>query len=637
MKKNSATFIVLLIILAFGSCQKSDYRPVKQYTIEQFMNTTKIGGSSFSPDEKTILFSSNKTGVFNAYTVPVAGGEPVPLTDSRDNSVFAISFFPNDNRILYSSDIGGNEIDHIYVRHEDGAVRDLTPADTAKAQFYSWSYDDKSFFYGFNQRDKRFMDVYEMDAATFAPAMIYQNDKGLEFGDISNDKRYIAFSKSTTTNNSDMYLYDRETKELKHLTPHEGDVQYSPATFSVDSKSLYFLTDESDEFQYLKRYDIATGQSEKNEAANWDIWYAYFSRHGKYRVVGINNDAKTEIKIYDAATNQPIALPKLPNAEITSVNISRSENLMTFYLNGSRSPNNLYAYDFATKKYTQLTNTMNSEIDQNDLVEAQVVRYKSFDGVEIPSVYYKPHHIKPGEKTPALVWVHGGPGGQSRVGYSPLIQYLVNHGYVVIAVNNRGSSGYGKTFFKMDDLKHGEEDLSDCVEAKKFLAVTGYVDEKKIGIIGGSYGGYMVLAALAFRPEEFTVGVDIFGVANWVRTLKSIPPWWESFREALYKEMGNPATDEEYLRRISPLFHPDKITKPLIVLQGANDPRVLKVESDEIVEAVKKNGVPVEYIVFDDEGHGFEKKENEVEGYKAILDFLDKHLKGISGEVTGTN
>ncbi|MCI0690597.1 S9 family peptidase [candidate division KSB1 bacterium] len=637
MRKISITLTVLLIGLAFWSCQKSDYRPVKQYAIEQFMNTTRIFGSSFSPDEKTLLFSSNKTGIFNAYTVPVAGGEPTPLTDSKDNSVFAISFFPNDNRILYSSDKGGNEINHIYVRDEDGTARDLTPGDTAKAQFYGWSHDDKSFFYGFNQRDKRFFDVYEMDIATFTPAMIYQNDKGLNFGDISNDKRYIAFSKSTTTNNSDMYLYDRETQEMKHLTPHEGDVQYSPETFSVDSKSLYFLTDEGDEFQYLKRYDIASGQSEKVEATNWDIWYAYFSRNGKYRVVGINNDAKTEIKIYDTATNQPIELPKLPNAEITSVNISRSENLMTFYLNGSRSPNNLYAYDFATKKYTQLTNTMNPEIDQSDLVEAQVVRYKSFDGVEIPSVYYKPQHIKPGEKAPALVWVHGGPGGQSRVSYSPLIQYLVNHGYAVIAVNNRGSSGYGKTFFKMDDLKHGEEDLSDCVEAKKFLAATGYVDEKKIGIIGGSYGGYMVLAGLAFRPEEFAVGVDIFGVANWVRTLKSIPPWWESFREALYKEMGNPATDEDYLRRISPLFHPDKITKPLIVLQGANDPRVLKVESDEIVEAVKKNGVPVEYVVFDDEGHGFMKKENEIEGYKAILYFLDKHLKGMEGEVTGTN
>jgi len=183
----------------------------------------------------------------------------------------------------------------------------------------------------------------------------------------------------------------------------------------------------------------------------------------------------------------------------------------------------------------------------------------------------------------------------------------------------------------MDDLNHGEGDLDDCVEAKEFLTSTGYVDEGKIGIIGGSYGGYMVLAALTFRPKEFAVGVDLFGISNWIRTLESIPSWWTAFKEALYKEMGNPETDEEYLRSISPLFHADKITKPMIVLQGANDPRVLKVESDEIVAAARGKGVPVEYIVFDDEGHGFVKRENEIQGYKAILDFLDKYLKGEEG------
>jgi len=191
-----------------------------------------------------------------------------------------------------------------------------------------------------------------------------------------------------------------------------------------------------------------------------------------------------------------------------------------------------------------------------------------------------------------LVWVHGGPGGQSRIGYRSTIQYLVNHGYAVLAVNNRGSSGYGKTFYKLDDLKHGQDDLQDCVEAKKFLKSTGDIDENKIGIMGGSYGGYMVLAGLVYTPEAFTVGVDVFGVANWLRTLKNIPPWWEFFKKALYEEIGNPETDEAYLRKISPLFHAHKITKPLIVLQGANDPRVLKVESDEIVAAVKKNNSP---------------------------------------------
>jgi dipeptidyl aminopeptidase/acylaminoacyl peptidase len=271
---------------------------------------------------------------------------------------------------------------------------------------------------------------------------------------------------------------------------------------------------------------------------------------------------------------------------------------------------------------------MNPEIASDNLVDAERVSYKSFDGLDIPAILYKPHNVEQGDKAPALVWVHGGPGGQSRIGYSSTIQYLVNHGYVILAVNNRGSSGYGKTFYKMDDKKHGQVDLADCVAAKDYLVGQGYVDAAKVGILGGSYGGYMVLAALTFQPQVFAVGVDLFGISNWVRTLESIPPWWEAFKEALYEEMGDPATDKERLHRISPLFHAENIQKPLMVLQGANDPRVLQHESDDIVEAAKKNGVPVEYVVFDDEGHGFRKKENRITGYKAIREFLDLHLKG---------
>ena len=203
----------------------------------------------------------------------------------------------------------------------------------------------------------------------------------------------------------------------------------------------------------------------------------------------------------------------------------------------------------------------------------------------------------------------------------------MNHGYVIYAINNRGSSGYGRTFFLMDDRRHGSADLDDCVASKQYLIDRGYVDPDRIGIIGGSYGGYMVLAALTFRPEAFAVGVDIFGVSNWLRTLESMPKWWEAMREALYREMGDPETDREHLYAISPLFHASNIQRPLLVLQGANDPRVLKVESDEIVEAARANGVEVEYIVFDDEGHGFRKKENQLIGYEAIRDFCDRHLK----------
>jgi dipeptidyl aminopeptidase/acylaminoacyl peptidase len=227
-----------------------------------------------------------------------------------------------------------------------------------------------------------------------------------------------------------------------------------------------------------------------------------------------------------------------------------------------------------------------------------------------------------------MVLVHGGPGGQAQVGYSPLVQSLVNHGYVVFDINNRGSSGYGKSFKAMDIRKHGEADLGDVVASRRMLDQTGYVDSAKIGIIGGSYGGYMTLAALTLQPDAFKVGVDLFGISNWIRTLESIPPWWSSQRQALYSELGDPKTDSVRLRRISPLFNADKIKVPLMVLQGHNDPRVLQIESDQIVAAAKKNGVPVEYIVFPDEGHGFVKKDNEIKGTTAIVAFLDKYLKG---------
>jgi len=257
-----------------------------------------------------------------------------------------------------------------------------------------------------------------------------------------------------------------------------------------------------------------------------------------------------------------------------------------------------------------------------------VVRFTARDGVTIPNILWKPHQATPAAKAPAIVFVHGGPGGQTGRGYDPITQYLANHGYVVLGINNRGSSGYGKKFYADDDKKHGREPLWDCVDARTFLSTLPYVDAKRVAIVGGSYGGYMVLAALSLQPDAFDVGVDLFGISNWVRTLESIPAWWEAQRTALYAEMGDPKADRQMLFDVSPLFHADKIKKPLLVLQGANDPRVIKAESDDIVAAVRKNRVPVEYIVFPDEGHGFSKKKNQIEGYGAILRFLDQHLKG---------
>ncbi|MEK7257851.1 MAG: alpha/beta fold hydrolase, partial [Bacteroidota bacterium] len=405
--------------------------------------------------------------------------------------------------------------------------------------------------------------------------------------------------------------------------------KYGASGFSKDGKWFFYTTDVGKEFAYLAQCDFAGGQRKTLFETNWDVMYSYVSENEKYRVIAINEDGRNVLKIKDNASGQDVSFPAIPDGDVLAVNISNSEKLMRLTVGTSKAPSDLYVYNFESKEMKKLTNTLNAEINPTDLVSAEVVRFKSFDGVEIPAIYYKPLTASPDAKVPALVWVHGGPGGQSRTGYFSLLQYLVNHGYAILAVNNRGSSGYGKTFYKMDDLNHGDKDLKDCVWGKKWLQTQDYVDTVKIGIIGGSYGGYMTMAAMTFTPDEFKTGVNIFGVTNWLRTLKSVPPYWESFRKALYAELGDPTTaDSVRLHQISPLFHAAKVKNPILVLQGANDPRVLQVESDEIVAAVKKNNVPVEYVIFPDEGHGFVKKENEIKGYGAVLTFLDKHLKG---------
>jgi dipeptidyl aminopeptidase/acylaminoacyl peptidase len=630
----AAVMLLAAAVPAFALPPGAAKRPAKQYTIEQFMETVSISGASFTSDEKTLLFSSNKTGIFNVNAVPVAAGAAMPRTSSTTDSTFLVSAFPLDARFLYTHDQGGNENNHLYVQAGDGKDTDLTPGEKLKALFVDWTLDGKGFYAQTNERDERFFDLYLYDAKTYARTLVYQDDAGYQLGAIADDGKWLAFQKTNSTADSDMYLWNASTKAMTLISKHDGVATYDPATFDPASRWLYFLTNDGIEFTRVRRYELATGKTEDVEKADWDVAWTFFSRTGKYRVSGINQDGRTVLKIYDGKTGAPVALPEFPSGEIASVRISRSETKLAFELDGDRGPNNLYVYDFGGKAPVRLTDTMSKDIDPADLVEAEVVRFPSFDGMAIPNIFYKPYQATAAAKAPALVWVHGGPGGQTRRQYSAAIQYLVNHGYVILGINNRGSSGYGKSFNTADDHKHGREPLWDCVAAKKYLQGLPYVDADRVGIIGGSYGGYMVLAALAFQPDQFAVGVDIFGVSNWLRTLESIPKWWEGQRLALYKEIGDPEKDRDFLKETSPLFHADQIRRPLIVVQGANDPRVIKAESDDIVAAVKKSGVPVEYVVFADEGHGFSKKKNQIEAWRSIREFLDKYLKGAPATAT---
>jgi dipeptidyl aminopeptidase/acylaminoacyl peptidase len=458
--------------------------------------------------------------------------------------------------------------------------------------------------------------------------MVFENTGGFSPAALSPDGRWLVLDKALTSANNDLYLADlTQPGEPKLLTPHEGNVAYAAYDFTPDSKAVLIGTDQNGEFQQAFRHDLTTGAVTPLIQADWDVSFVFYSPSGRYRVSGLNADAKTELTLLDATTNRPVALTGLPDGDIGNVRFSEDEKTIAFTVSSDTSPADIFVADLTTGQARRLTHALNPAINEDVLVEATIVRYPGEGGVMIPAVLYKPRGASAAHPAPAIVLVHGGPGGQTRRGYSAMVQHLVNHGYAVLGANNRGSSGYGKTFFHMDDKKHGEADLRDIVAGGEWLRQQDWVADDQVAVMGGSYGGYMTAAALAFHPDAFAAGVNIFGVTNWVRTLESIPAWWGANRIALYDEMGDPATDAERHRRISPLFHTEGITKPLLVVQGANDPRVLQVESDELVAAVRANGVPVEYVLFPNEGHGFTRRDNRITAQDAYLAFLDKYVR----------
>lgn len=607
----------------------------KRYPAEAFFTTTDYisAGSitAYSPDSSKLLISSNASGVFNAYALDVKTGAQTKLTSSSTDATFAVGYFPKDERILFTADKGGDELNHLFVQEVDGTVKDLTPGDKLKAIFGGWIGEGEAFVAFTNERDPRFFDLYRYESDGYARTLVYKNDAGYSIEATTRDGTRAAAIKERTSADNNIYLIDltKPDAEPRLITEHTGNISHSVHDFTPDGSALVYGTDEHGEFAQAWSYDLSSGAEEPLIAADWDVMYVAFSPSGRYRVSATNADASTVVAIADTATGKALKLPKgLPAGDINGVRFARDEKSVAFMLNSDVAPANVVTVDLKKKKFKQWTQALNPAIDPADLVENEVVRYKSFDGLQIPSILYKPKGASSANKVPGVVLVHGGPGGQTRAGYSAMVQHLVNHGYAVLGANNRGSSGYGKTFFHLDDKKHGDVDLQDIVWGRKYLETLDWIDSENVAIMGGSYGGYMVAAALAFEPDAFDAGINIFGVTNWVRTLTSIPPWWESFKEALYDEMGDPATDGERHRKISPLFHAGNIKKPLLVVQGANDPRVLQVESDELVAAVRKNGVPVEYLLFPDEGHGFLKRENRIAASEAYVKFLDTHLGG---------
>ena len=617
--KSKYLLLILISTIFASSCEKPSL------TAQEFFDYTNysLSGShyGFNISDERFLVNHNQSGISNAYEFDTQTLEFISVTTSDTKSFYGLSYFPSDDRVILQADNQGDELNHIFVK-DGGEVIDLTDYENTRAKFLGFSVDGLSFYIASNQRDSKTLDIYKYSVDDYSKSMLYQNNAAYEVTAKSDGDRYFVLTNSVNNYSTQIVLYDQITDSELNITNNKVENSF----LSFMGNTLLYSSNYDDNFNQLWSIDLTTNEQKKVYSASWDIVGANFYENTNTLHVFINEDASTKLVFLSAEDYSELSNEILPSEGLKGFSLSRAEDSYAFVYGSDTSPGDLF---FSNKNLDESSLVARSfeTLDEASMVSSEVIRFESFDGLEIPSILYKPQGASASNPAPVMVYVHGGPGGQTRKGFNSQIQYMLHHGYGILGVNNRGSSGYGNEFYHLDDKRHGQEDLQDIIASKEYLQSLPWVDDNKIGVMGGSYGGFMTLAALTFYPNVFNVGIDIFGVSNWVRTLKSIPPWWESFKVALYDEMGDPATDEERHRKISPLFHAQNITKPMLVIQGSNDPRVLQIESDEIVNQVRANDVYVDYLVFPDEGHGFRKKVNRVKSANSIVDFLDECLK----------
>lgn len=652
---------LLLTLAACGQSEQPVPEPTEDaavtvYDTEVFFDSVTYrlghgGGHAFSSNGQRLMVNSDETGVFNAYALDLGTGRMEPLSESDDNAISGVSWFPDDDRVLLTGDIGGNEHNSVFVRELDGTLIDLLPpgdyevaGQQSGLRFESWQADGKAFFLTSTERDPQVADLYRYDAETYARELVFQNSRDLPFPtrgfNVSPDGRWLALDFHYTRYDFDIYLVDLASDDRVPqliLTSDNSEVVHRGIGYAPDSSKLIYGTDADGEFLQAFTYDLESGETARLLSTDWDVTSTrtgvesgvFYSPDGRYRIVIENADARNKVTVVETDSGRPVDLSFLPDGMISDPRFADDGKRLAVQLERDTRPTDIYLVDLEERTHRRLTEALNPEIDEADLVESEVVRFDSGDGLEIPGLLYRPKQASEANPAPAMVWIHGGPGGQSRQGFNPVIQYLVNQGYAIYAINNRGSRGYGKTFRSLDRRRHGEADVMDVIASRGYLESIDWIDADRIGVMGASYGGYLTLATITFHPDVFDVAISIVGFSDYIRNITE-GGWRIPRLAAAYDEMGHPVENAEMLRQKSPLFFAEQISVPLFVAAGANDVRVPRDQNDRLVEAARSNGVHVEYLVFEDEGHGFRKRVNRIKAVEAYVDFLDRFLRSSS-------
>lgn len=596
----------------------------KQYPLRQYLSIRSASAPNISPDGKQVSFLSGVTGTLQVWKVPATGGWAEQLTFFNSGVASAL-WSPVNNEMLVVADTDGNEQFQFFLVAGDGtSIVPLTNDPKTRHTFGGWSKDGKSIYYSSNKRNPRYFDCYIMDVETRQSRLVFQKDAILDANALSSDGKTLIASAATSNVNHDLYVVDTETGRGGILTPHTGDAVYNIIGFTDGDKSLLLVTDHERNFQNLAKADIATGKITFLQDVSHDLLGGELSHDGKTLALLTNRDGYGELSLLDANTLRPKRLPALPKGSIGLGGFTTDGKTLALGVNTPTKQTDAWTLDLRSGKLKQVTFSSLAGIDARTFVEPSLIKIKSFDGQEISGFLYLPQNAPQDHSLPLIMVIHGGPEGQERPLFTSLYQYFVSRGFAVLAPNIRGSSGYGKKYLAMDNASKRWDALKDIDVLAKQAGTHPAINPKKIAIFGGSYGGFAVLAMLVHYPDTFSAGVDMFGIADFKSFLANTAPFRRPLRIAEY---GDPVKDSEFLDAISPARHVENIKAPLLVIQGANDPRVPESESALIVKKVKDKGGVVEYMLFPDEGHGIAKLPNRIKAYEGVVAFLAKYLK----------
>ncbi len=632
-----AFFCLILLAVTMVSCTSQQDETVAEVEsllskgkyipdIGTFLQIGRNTPAGYSWDGKDVYFTSGMSGASQVYRLTEERW-PYQLTTFEDG----IDFFRlshNGQMAIVGASVGGSEQSQLYLMNpETGRVIQLTHFDDVQMGSVVWAKDDKSVFYRSNEANGRDFFLYRMDVFTGDSKMIFGEVPGYNtIGEISQDGNLMIILNLTSNVNDDLYLLDLSTGKHEKLTEDEGEFLYDNVTIMPGNKTLYLTCNGNDDGMQ-RMATMTVGSPEVNYIddgwidARWETDALIISRDYKYMAALVNEDGYVRLKIREVASKKELPSPPLDGI-ISGGYFDRNGSCLISYSGPTRAPD-VWRWNPNTRDLEQLTHSIYAGIDRNVFTEPKLVHFKSFDDLEIPAFLYLPPDYKEGEQIPFIVHAHGGPEGQFQPHFYRNFQYLMLNGYGILAVNPRGSSGYGREYQNLDNYKNRKNSLKDYKAAADWLIASGYSKKGIMGIRGGSYGGYVVLGMITEYPDLFSAAIDVVGIANFKTFLENTRAYRRALRESEY----GPLSDPEFLKSISPVHKAHLIKTPLLVIHGENDPRVPIGEARQIIKAVQKNGGVVDSLIFSNEGHGSGKRVNTITEYRKQVEFLDRNLK----------